>query len=489
MKNTMISITQIHNAAGHARVPTVELSTHAEESTYMIARYLMQAVDSILTFFGQHGNSSLFTWVYALLVFAIALSIGWVLKVIVVFLSRRIGKHLNSDIYFFLLKKKFFTKMSRIVPAIVFLILIEFTLTYKVNLATWLTRLTWIYIILEVARSLTIFATAMWEHIDSRENKRRLPLKGIVQLIKGIVWGLAVIVIMAMLLDKSPGKLLAGLGAFAAVLMLIFKDSILGLVAGVQLSENDSLHVGDWVKVDGTDANGTVTEVTLTSVKIMNFDKTIVTVPPYQLVSGSFTNYRNMQLSHTRRICRSLLIDADSVMPATDELIDRLKGIALLKPWIEGKLKQKAEGKRFDTNNPDGLVDGTIETNLGIYRAYARLYLDSHPRVMHEGSDNTCFVSTLPQTPTGIPFQVYCFTDTSAWLDYESIQDGIFEHLCAALHLFSLCIYEESSGRDTVMEGYVSSAHGIETAFGLPYPFLKDTPSTGSSVKDNSEVK
>ena len=173
--------------------------------------------------------------------------------------------------------------------------------------------------------ALSALIGGVWEHLDARENKRKLPLKGLAQLAKGIVWIVAAIVVIAILVDKSPAALLAGLGAFATVLMLIFKDSILGLVAGVQLSENDSLHVGDWIKVDGTDANGTVLEVTLTSVKVLNWDKTTTTLPPYSLVSGSFTNYRSMQESNTRRICRSYMIDADSVLPATPQMLDNIR--------------------------------------------------------------------------------------------------------------------------------------------------------------------
>lgn len=182
------------------------------------------------------------------------------------------------------------------------------------SIASWLTRLSFMYIILVVAISVCTLCDVIWLTLDEKENKRKLPLRGLVQVAKLIVWIIAVIIIAALLLDKSPGALLAGLGAFAAVLMLVFKDSILGIVAGVQLAQNDSLHVGDWISVPNGQANGIVDEVSLTDVKIINWDKTVSTVPPYTLISAGFKNYRNMQESHTRRIQRSYMIDADSVV-------------------------------------------------------------------------------------------------------------------------------------------------------------------------------
>ena len=196
--------------------------------------------------------------------------------------------------------------------------------------------------------------------------------------------------------------MLAGLGAFSAVLMLVFKDNILGVVAGVQLAENDSLHEGDWIVPNGSDANGTVIEVGLTAIKIENWDKTISTIPPYDLISKGFKSYRNMQLSHTRRIQRSYMIDADSIVATDDNMLAEFAEIPLLKEWIAKKLEQRAAGKVEEVNNSAGLVDGSIDTNLGILRAYVKLYLDANPNISHA---DDCFVNTLAQTATGIPFR------------------------------------------------------------------------------------
>lgn len=456
---------EVHN------VPVVELGGATEESYYTIAKWLMDAVHWVLHIFGLQNNNFLFTTIYACLVFAISMVVGYIVKWVILGIVEHLSKFVKYDIYERLQATHFFTKVCNIVVPIVFLIFIQFTLSDRATLAMWLTRITWVYIIYLVIRALNTLAMVIWSHVDARENKRKLPLKGLVQLIKGILWILGAIIVVAILVNKSPASLLAGLGAFAAVLMLVFKDSILGVVAGVQLSENDSLHVGDWIKVPGTDANGNVIEVSLTAVKVQNFDKTVTTLPPYSLISGSFTNYRPMQVSKTRRICRSYMIDADSVVPTDDSMLAEYAKIPLMAEWIQKKIAQRAAGKVENVNNPEGLVDGSIETNLGVFRAYVKLYLDAHPHVSHVPADD-CFISTLAQTASGIPFQVYCFTNTSAWLPYESIQSAIFEHIAIMMGRFHLYTYENASGRDTIVNGVLEAGREPDLYFGLPYPFL-----------------
>lgn len=454
-------------------VMPVDISPVAEQSTYFLARIVMKVVHWLLDLIGLEHNHDLFIWLYAIVVFCISIGVGYIVKWLVLLVVRIVGSHLKSKMYHRLTDANFFSKSCRMIPAIVFLIFLQFTMTsYSTGLAAWLSRLTWIYLLYVVACSLVIVVNVAWHHIDERENKKRLPLNGVVQVIKGAIWILFAIVTIGILIDKSPGSLIAGLGAFAAVLMLVFKDSILGVVAGVQLSENDSLHVGDWIKVHGTDANGTVTEVSLTAVKIQNWDLTTTTVPPYALISGSFTNYRSMQATQTRRIQRSYLIDADSVIPADEAMLAELAQIPLLKEWIEKKVAQRKAGKVEDVNNSEGLVNGSIETNLGIFRAYLQLYLQANPNIAPADS-STCFISTLAQTATGIPLQVYCFTNTSSWIPYEAIQSAVFEHIAVMLYRFKLYIFESESGRDAILEGIVGQrTNGI---YGLPYPFYTNS--------------
>lgn len=449
------------------RLPEMVLGNDAGEQYWSVAKFIMRISYDLLSLFHLENHKELFIFVYAVLVFLISFGIGLLLQWIIVAIGTRISRHWKSDIYNNLVGDKFFTRICRIIPAILFLVFIQFTLFSHATLSEWLTRITICYIIIIVAVALSSLVDVTWIHIDNRENKRKLPLKGIVSLTKGIIWIISLIIIIALLVNKSPASLLAGIGAFAAVLMLVFKDSILGVVAGVQLSENDSLHVGDWIKVG--DANGTVQEVTLTQVKVLNWDKTVTTIPPYSLVSGGFTNYRTMQESDTRRVERSYLIDADSVIPTTEAMLDEFEKIPLIAEWVKKKRAQKAAGKTQDVMNDEGLVDGSLETNLGVFRAYIVLYLRSHPNVSQDREGmNLQFVSTLPQTSAGIPLQLYFFTATSKWVPYEAICAGIFEHLAVMLYRFKLYTFEYPTGRDTLLEGYVDSGKGPDSILGIP---------------------
>lgn len=462
---------------------TPDLSRFIGDSTgasRVIASFVMDLVNRLLQLFGLEHDLTVVTTLYAAVVLGISAVVGWAAQAVIFWIVREIARHRDTDTYQALTSVRFFHKVCAMVPALTFLILIQFTLSAHNSLSGLLTKATWIYVVFLTARAVSALVYGVWMHVDARENKRKLPLKGLAQLIKGLVWILAAIVAVAIVLDKSPGALLAGLGAFSAVLLLIFKDNILGLVAGVQLAENDSLHVGDWIKVHNTEANGIVQEVTLTAVKVLNWDKTVTTLPPYSLVSGSFTNYRSMQQSNTRRICRSYLIDADSVQPTTDAMLADIARLPMMADYVAKKLEQKKAGKVADVDNPDGLVDGTIDTNLGLFRAYMKMWLDASDMVSHV---DDCFVSTLPQTPAGIPLQIYCFTSTSKWLPYEAMMDTIFEHLGSMLHHFSLCTFESASGRDLVIDGYLSNGRTADGVFGMPYPFTTPQKSAPEASK------
>lgn len=467
-----------------------QVNATTAESSYAIARLIMSFVNWTLDMIGQESNPTLYIWLYAISVFGFAFLVGYAIKWIVVWTIGMITPHLKSNIYAQLAEKHLFSRICNIIPPLIFLILIQFTLYAHASVAYWLSKFCWIYIVIIIAMSLTRLTDVIWARIDERANKRKLPLNGLVQLLKLIIWIFATVIISAVMLNKSPGALLAGIGVFASVLMLIFKDSILGVVAGVQLSENDSLHVGDWISIPGSEANGTVTEVSLTAVKILNWDKTTSTVAPYNLITNGFKNYRSMQESNTRRIQRSYMIDADSVVETTSEMLEELSRIPLMKEWIARKLEQRHNGKEEDVKNSAGLADGTIDTNLGMFRAYVMMYLTSN-KYIDRTSD--CFVTTLAQQGGGIPLQVYCFTNTSSWIPYEGIQALVFEHLAVMLYRFHLYTFENPSGHDTIIDGYLSPGKNPANVFGLPYPFFTDSgtpmnpgiPSAGSDSSPN----
>lgn len=447
----------------------IKLPSIANESTHFIASVLMDIVRVITRFLGLSQDDLVVEVLYVSLVVLIALAIGSGIKWLVVKIVQRLPARDDTSALSLMIRGNFFTKLSRIIPPLVMIILVQFALADSSKLVSWIERFLWIYVTICFTLALSTLVDVIWLNIDARENKKKLPLKGVAQVVRVLLWFICVIVILSALMGKSPMTLLAGLGAFAAVLMLVFKDTILGVVAGVQLSENDMLRVGDWVVVDGTSANGNVTEVTLTSVKVQNWDKTVTTVPPYSLISGSFKNFRPMQQSGTRRIQRTYMIDADTVRQLTPKMLDSYRHIRFMDEYITRKLAQRAAGKEQNIANSEGLADGTIDTNLGLLRAYVKMYLDNNPNISHS---DTCFVNTLQQTPNGIPLQIYCFTNTSKWVPYEGIQSEIFEHMAAILPMFDLYVWENASGRDNINNGVIEAKLDPRQLYGLPYPFM-----------------
>lgn len=449
---------------------TILLPDGAVESTHYLASLLMQLVHSILDVFGLEHYSSLVAALYAVIVIALAFGVGAIVKWILLKIVNKFAGHYDSELINNLRSVKFFSKISRIIPPLIFLVFIELAFAVKGNLSMILTRGGWIYVVATSAIAINAFVESVFLHINEQRNKKNLPLKGLLQLLKWVVWIIGTIVIVAIIVNKSPATLFAGLGAFAAVLMLVFKDSILGVVAGVQLAENDMVREGDWIKVDGTTANGTVKEVSLITVKVLNWDKTITTLPTYSLITGTFQNYRNMQESGTRRIMRKYFIDADSVRFVDDTIMEEVRKIPLMAEYIAKKSQQRENGVVENVDNSESLVDGTIDTNLGLFRAYMKMYLDNNPNI---DPYSLKFVNTFEPTPNGIPLQVYCFTTTSVWASYEAIQSEVFEHIAAMLPKFHLYTFENPSGRDSVNEGYLESGRDASDLFGLPYPFLR----------------
>lgn len=270
-------------------------------------------------------------------------------------------------------------------------------------------------------------------------------IKGLVQLIKIGLFVVAALIIIAAVTGKQVGLLLSGLGAMSAVLMLIFKDTILGFVAGVQLSSNDMLRVGDWIEMPQLNADGDVIDIALHTVKVQNWDKTITTIPSWRLISDSYKNWRGMQEVGGRRIKRALYIDAASVHFLDDEEIKRLSQLRLLSDYLPSKerdVKAWNQGLGEAAALP---ANRRRLTNLGTFRAYVQSFLDTHPQIHRELS---CMVRQLASGPQGIPLELYCFTTTVKWAEYEGIQSDIFDHLFASMPEFGLALYQQPSGQD-----------------------------------------
>ena len=296
-------------------------------------------------------------------------------------------------------------------------------------------------VVMAIAAALDIVNT-----VYARRPEARLrPIKGYLQVVKIALYAIAAILVIAALIEQSPLLLLSGLGAMAAVLMLVFKDTILSLVASVQLNSNDMLRVGDWIEMPQLNADGDVIDIALHTVKVQNWDKTITTIPTWRLINESYKNWRGMQESGGRRIKRSLLIDQTSVRFLEPEERERLRRFALIDDYLQRKQEElEAWNAELIAAGRDP-VNARRVTNIGTFRAYVMSYLKAHPRINQQ---MTQLVRQLQPTGEGLPLEIYCFTNTVAWAEYEAIQADIFDHLIAILPEFGLRLYQQPSGLD-----------------------------------------
>ena len=313
---------------------------------------------------------------------------------------------------------------SRMIPPIMLYTLLPFAFDQSPKLLDFTLKVCLIYLDIVTILLVGTFLNSLYNISSEHEKLRNRPLKGIYQMIKLITITIGIIILISILMDQDPTSILAGLGASAAVLMLIFKDSILGLVAGVQLSANDMLRPGDWITMTKYGADGYVIEVSLTTVKVQNFDKTITTIPPYALVSDSFQNWRGMRETGGRRIKRSINIDMNTVHFCTPE-------------EIQGFIDKGLIDKKTDTNGKT--------VNLAIFRNYILNYLNNHPKV---NKDLMIMVRQMQPASEGMPLEIYCFSDTPDWIPYEALQSEIFEHVMAMVQEFNLRIFQRPAGTD-----------------------------------------
>lgn len=340
--------------------------------------------------------------------------------------------------------RKVLTHVSHLVAPILLYILLPLAIS-NLGLLSFIQRICMIYIIAVFLKFISSLLTALFHVYSEKEQFRDRPLKGLLQTVQVILFFIGGIIIVSILIDKSPMVLLTGLGASAAVLMLVFKDSIMGFVSGIQLSANNMLRVGDWIQMPKYCADGTVIEVTLNTVKVRNWDNTITTIPPYALVSDSFQNWRGMQESGGRRIKRSIRIDMNSVKFCTPEMLAKYKKIQLLKDYIEETEKVIEDYNKEHGIDNSILVNGRRQTNLGVFRAYLTNYLKSLPTV---NQDLTCMVRQLQPTEQGIPLELYFFSAIKAWVPYEGVQADVFDHVLAIIPEFDLHVFQNPTGED-----------------------------------------
>jgi miniconductance mechanosensitive channel len=340
-----------------------------------------------------------------------------------------------------LLERKVFHRLSHIVPAI---IIYYFAATFP-NYQTIIEKLAIAYIIIVGLVVIYTLLNAINDIYQTFEISKIKPIKGYIQVVNIIIVILGIILVIANLMGKSPLLLLSGIGALSAVLMLVFKDSLLGLVAGIQLTANDMVRVGDWIEMPKYGADGDIIDISLNTVKIQNFDKTITTIPSYALISDSFINWRGMQSSGGRRIKRSLFIDTSSITFCTELMLEKFKNIHFLSDYILQKEREISEYNTKHEINKNNPVNGRALTNIGVFRAYINNYLQYHPGISKE---MTLLVRQLAPSENGLPLEIYAFTNDIRWSVYESIQSDIFDHLFAVAPEFGLRVFQNPTGND-----------------------------------------
>ncbi|UIP30180.1 mechanosensitive ion channel family protein [Photobacterium sp. TLY01] len=341
--------------------------------------------------------------------------------------------------------KKLFSRFALLIQGIVIAVQTHLWLSDDSAVYEILQTFTSLWIVLYSLLTLYAVLGVIEVLLSRTQAGRNMPLRGISQSLKIIFFVVAALLSTSILIGKSPVILLSGLGAMTAVIMLVFKDPILGLVAGIQLSANKMLSVGDWLEMPKYGADGDVIDISLTTVKVQNWDKTITTIPTYALISDSFKNWKGMQQSGGRRIKRSVLIDATSVHFLADNEIRYLEKAQLLEPYIKHKV---AEINQYNEQKKSDLgcrINGRRLTNLGSFRAYLERYLRQHPNI-HQHM--TLMVRQLPPSHEGISLEIYCFTNTTVWVEYEQIQSDIFDHLYAVLPEFGLRVSQAPTGSD-----------------------------------------
>ncbi len=344
-----------------------------------------------------------------------------------------------------ILRQNALSRLAHLAPALVIYVLTPIALEGLDAVIAFSISAVLIYMIIILMLVLDSLLNTVEEIYQNFRAAKEIPIKGFIQILKMVLYFLAAIFVISILLNKTPVYLLSGIGALTAVLMLVFRDAILGFVAGIQLAANKMVAVGDWIEIPKYGADGDVLEVTLTTVKVQNWDKTITTIPTYSLISESFKNWRGMDESGGRRIKREVAIDMSSIRFCDEEMLGRFEKIQYIAEYIE---KKKHELEQFNQSaNVDNasLANGRRMTNIGTFRAYVVAYLHNHPMINLE---MTFLVRQLQPTPFGLPLEIYVFSKDKVWANYEAIQADIFDHILAVLPEFDLRVYQNPTGAD-----------------------------------------
>jgi miniconductance mechanosensitive channel len=381
-----------------------------------------------------------------LLVIAFALVVFYISKYILVRWIHRMAVKSASDWDDMFVRRKVFKRMTYLIPALIIHVSVQYVIPdYPHTMLVVLTLIN-LYIITVILIVTSSVLDAAHDIYNSYEISKTRPIKGFIQVAKIFLYVVYGIVLVTVIFLRSKGfGWLAGLGAFSAVLLLVFKDPILGFAGGIQLATNDMLRIGDWIEMPKYNADGTVIDITITTVKVQNWDKTITTIPTYFLVSDSYKNWRGMQESGARRIRRHILIDLNSIKFCTSEMLERYSQYRYVADYIK---RTETELDKYNQKNkidPAIMINGHRQTNIGVFRAYLTAYLKDNPN-LHQ--DFSLMVRQLQPTETGLPLEIYAFSKEQDWERFEDIQSDIFDHVLAGIKFFDLQLFQGPSGND-----------------------------------------
>jgi miniconductance mechanosensitive channel len=410
----------------------------------------MELSSKIADFLVNNGISPTFADIVGLaatiaLLLLLALVSYWLTKHYLVKLLEVVFKRSKNTWDDALVKHDFVKRFSYLMPIIVVYMSADLLMPVQTFAPELLKRLAMVFFVIAGVWMLDSVLLAVREIYSSSQIASRRPIRGYTDAIKITAYVMASIFIISILTNKSPWGILSILGGFTVVLMLVFKDTILGFVASIQLSGHDMVRVGDWIEMPKYGADGDVIDVTIHTVKVRNWDKTITTIPTYGLVTDAFKNWRGMSESGGRRIKRSLYIDMSSIKFCTNEMLERFEKFGLLKDYLQQKKEEISIYNRDHDVDESELINGRRQTNIGVFRAYIIAYLKNHPKI---NQAMTFLVRHLEPTSHGLPVQIYVFSSDQAWANYEAIQADIFDHLLAALPEFDLRVFQYPTGYD-----------------------------------------
>ena len=393
--------------------------------------------DQILNFFSNYGlNSGLSNLITSLLIvisiLLIVITINYITKKIILSFFKRIAKSTSSTFDDLLIKNKVPVLLS-FIPSLFFLYIV--IPTYVENLVIVIEALTIVLFIITVK---SVLGTVK-DYFKLSSSLKHIPIDSYIQVVMIFIWFIGIILILSVLTGREIGTFLASLGALSAIIILVFRDTILGFVSSIQITVNDTVRIGDWITMKGSDADGTVIEVNLSTVKVQNFDNTITTIPTYKLVSDSFINWRGMEESKGRRIKRSLLIKPSSVRFLKNEDIIELKKVELIKDYLTQKSSEIEMYNQKENADKTMLLNGRNLTNFGVFRKYIEEYLKAHPMT---NENLTLMCRQLEPTSQGIPIQIYTFSKDKEWTKYEALTSDIFDHLLSSVKYFKLECFE-----------------------------------------------